>query len=390
MLGYTSNLQGETLITKTPNYKTMKIEILKTDITDTIKSLAKITTNKGFAMLENVKISAGQDGATLTACNLEIQCEIKIPAKLYFTGECTINAKTFLAIIKELKSQTIIIECVTEYNATIYAGKSQRTIETLPVVDFPIMHFEKELHSYNVREIILKEMLLLANCAKCKDHSRLALNGLLFSAGDNFSTVGCDGNRLAIVERDFENATQGKSESIIPNDSISFILHMLKDSFSNVQIMPSENFVRFTWDGITILVRKFAGQYPNYRQVIPKTSEVKLQLNRLEFLNIIKRILPNCKIDKDKDSPKTIKIILTENKLTISKASQDGHTIEEFLPINYQTTKEITIGFNPLFLSETLEALENESVQFDLTDAMSAGMLSVDGFQFIAMPTRFR
>ena len=368
----------------------MKIEILKTEITDAIKSLAKITTKKGFAMLENVKISAGQDGTTLTACNLQIQCEIKIPAKLYFTGECTFNAKTFLAIIKELKSQTIIIECVTEYNATIYAGKSQRTIETLPVIDFPIIHFEKELHSYNVREIILKEMLLLANCAKCFDHARFVMNSILFSAGDNFSTVGCDGNRLAIVEREFENATTGKSESIIPNDAISFILHMLKDSFASVQIVPSENFVRFIWNSITILVRKVQGIYPNYKQVIPKTSEIKLQLNRLEFLNIIKRILPNCRIDKDKDESKTIKIILTENKLTISTTSQGGHTIEEFLPVNYQNTKGITIGFNPLFLSETLEALETELVQFELTDAMSAGMISVEGFQFVAMPTRFK
>ena len=366
----------------------MKIEILKTEITDAIKSLAKITTKKGFAMLENVKISANQEFTTLTGCNLEIQCEIKIPAKLYFTGECTFNAKTFLAIIKELKSKTIIIEYVTEYKATIYAGKSQRTIDTLPVVDFPIMNFEKELHSYNVREIILKEMLILANSAKCKDQTRYILNSILLSAGDSFSTVGCNGATLAIASRDFENATTGKSESIIPNDSISFILHMLKDSFANVQIMPSENFVRFIWSGITILVRKVQGIYPNYKQVIPKTSEVKLQLNRLEFLNIIKRILPNCKIDKDKDSPKSIKIILTENKLTTSATSQDGHTVEEFLPINYQSTKEITIGFNPLFLSETLETLETESVQFEVTDAMSACLLSVEGFQFVAMPTR--
>lgn len=361
----------------------MKIEILKTDITDAIKSLAKITTNKGFAILKNVKISACQDGATLTACNLELQCEIKLPARLYFTGECTVNAKNFLAIIKELKSKTIIIESVTEYKAIIYAGKLERTIETLPVIDFPIMHFEKELNSYNIRETVLKEMLSLANCAKCFDHSRHSLNGILFSAGDRLAAVGCDGNRLAIVEREFENATTGKSESIIPNDSISFILHMLKDSFSNVQIVPSENFVRFIWDGITILVRKVQGIYPNYKQVIPKTSEIKLQLNRLEFLNIIKRISPNCQVIKD---AKTIKILLTENKLTISATSPDGYSIEEFLPVNYQNTKGITIGFNPLFLSETLEALETESVQFDLTDEMSAGMLSVDGFQFVIMP----
>jgi DNA polymerase-3 subunit beta len=134
---------------------------------------------------------------------------------------------------------------------------------------------------------------------------------------------------------------------------------------------------------VLVVTKLIEGNYPNYRQVIPGEAKERIALVRDEFLHALRR----AEIMTSEKS-NSVKLTFTKNKLEITANSPEVGEAKESLAINYKG-KDLAIAFNPKYVIDPLNALDNDEVFIELIDELSPGVLKINGpFLYVVMPMR--
>jgi DNA polymerase-3 subunit beta len=142
--------------------------------------------------------------------------------------------------------------------------------------------------------------------------------------------------------------------------------------------------VLFRLDGTTLSSRLIEGQFPNYRQLLPDSFEHELRLSGAELTDVVRRI----SLLAQKNAP--LRLAFTPGELTVSAQTPDVGEASESLPVAFQG-EPLEIGFNPDFLQDGLEAIDEGELLLKLISPLRPGLIqSADGtgFQYLIMPIR--
>ena len=111
-------------------------------------------------------------------------------------------------------------------------------------------------------------------------------------------------------------------------------------------------------------------KYPNYDAVIPKENPNQLSIDRVAFLNSIKRI----SIFSNKTTHQ-VRLKIAGSELNLSAEDLDfANEATERLTCSY-TGDDIEIGFNSRFLVEMLNNLQTDNVILEMSAPNRAGIL---------------
>ena len=136
-------------------------------------------------------------------------------------------------------------------------------------------------------------------------------------------------------------------------------------------------------DHLYLVSKVVEGNYPNYRQVIPKETEHRLKIERELMLECVHRA---ALVTSDKSS--SVKLKMSKNLLEISGASSEYGESHESMAIAYDGP-EVQVAFNPQFLMEPLKALNKDEIFFEFKDELSPGLFkTLDNFICVIMPLR--
>jgi DNA polymerase-3 subunit beta len=117
--------------------------------------------------------------------------------------------------------------------------------------------------------------------------------------------------------------------------------------------------------------RLIDGKYPNYDAVIPKENPNVLTLDRIQFLNSVRRI----SIFSNQTTHQ-IKLNIAGSELQISAEDLDfSNKANERLTCDYNGD-DLQIGFNSRFLQEMLNNLESDHIQLEMSLPNRAGILT--------------
>jgi DNA polymerase-3 subunit beta len=234
----------------------------------------------------------------------------------------------------------------------------------------------------------LKSMLRKSSFAISTDESRYVLNGIFISFKDHKMTmVATDGRRLALVDEEAEISEKSQGEFIVPAKAVNELNRLLQDK-GEVEIKFTDNQAAFTLkddkgSSVLVVTKLIEGNYPNYRQVIPGEAKERIALVRDEFLHALRR----AEIMTSEKS-NSVKLTFTKNKLEITANSPEVGEAKESLAINYKG-KDLAIAFNPKYVIDPLNALDNDEVFIELIDELSPGVLKINGpFLYVVMPMR--
>ena len=133
-----------------------------------------------------------------------------------------------------------------------------------------------------------------------------------------------------------------------------------------------------------MVCRLIDGKYPNYEAVIPKENPNKLNIERSQFLNSVRRV----SIFSNKTTHQ-IRLKIAGAELNISAEDIDySNKAEERLTCDYQGD-DMQIGFNSRFLTEMLNNLTSDEVSLEMSMANRAGILTptdgLDDGEFVTM-----
>lgn len=338
-------------------------------------------------ILSNVLIE-NQDGKIrFTATDLEIQITTTIDTGTRGgqSAAFTVGGKKFQEILRVLPDQSKITIDTKENKAQIKTNKSRFSLQTLPAQDFPKLSNQLE----NAKKIVLpqkelKNLLFSVQYAMAQQDVRYYLNGvLLIVDGNKLKTVATDGHRLAYNAGAIEGHYE-KQEIILPRKAVMELSKLLADSDESVELEFSQQQVKATFSGITLITKVIEGKFPDYERVIPKYDN-HLNMERIVMQQALQRaaILSNEKF-------RGVRFVLTEKNLSIISSNSEQEEAQEEIETEYHG-EALDIGFNVNYLMDGLNNISSNTATFSFGDPNSSILMTTpenQEFRYVVMPMR--
>ena len=334
-------------------------------------------------ILANVLLEAEKDTLILTATDLDIGIQYRIPVTVSKSGATTLPGRRLFGITKELPEDSIEIEVSPNNVTAITCGSAYFRVVGLSREEFPKLPEFPKAKTFELPQILLREMITKTSYAMCRDESRYVLNGIyLIIKANKVIMVATDGRRLAFIEKHVDLPKDTDIEAIIPAKAVQELTKLL-EAEGTVNVALAKNQIAFKLPNCILISRLIEGNFPNYKQVIPKGLEQKISINKNELLAAVKR---STLITNERSN--SIKLNLGSQRLVISANTPDVGESRESINIPYEG-KEIEIAFNPLFVIDVLRNLEDQEIILEITDGVNPGIIrNGPEFLYVIMPMR--
>ncbi len=337
-------------------------------------------------VLSHVLINALKEGVELTVTDLETTMIARCDAEVSKVGGLSLPAKKLYEIVHELPAGTIEIEEIGNHWVELRSSSTTFKVAGLPSDDFPVIPKFSSDHLFSAPCSKVDEMIAKTIFAVSPDELRRNLAGIYFEKNgkSNLKLAATDGHRLSIVESDLSTEIKLQNNVVVPKKGVSEFRKMLKLG-KVVNIGCEKNFFIAMDDGIILLVRLVDAEFPDYKQVIPKSTKTSFELGRAELLNALRRVSI-----LSSEKTKSVKLNINKNGMTLVSVSPEVGEAKEVMPFEY-TGEEIELGFNAKYLMDVLEVITEEKVELGLSDELSPAVLKPVGdenYLSVVMPMR--
>ena len=374
----------------------MKFKINKDHFSNGLQQVLNVVgTRSAMPILGNVLIEASADHISLTTTNLDIGIRCRITAEVTTEGSITLPVRKLATIVKELPQQEVFFELASNNQAKITSGGSIFKVIGIGTDEFPPLPSFENQHVFKLEQNDLANMLKSVSFAQASDENRYILNGVYFNFSDeNLTLVATDGRRLALTSYELEADSSDTGSLILPAKTVSEIERLVgkgesvKIAFNDRQVafeiaIEDEEGNSGLIDHIYLVSKIVEGNFPNYRQVIPKETEHRIKIERELFLECVHRA---ALVTSEKSN--SIKLKISNNLMEIMGSSAEYGESHESMGIAYEGP-DVQIAFNPTFLMEPLRALSHDEIFFEFKDELSPGLVkTLNQFLCVIMPLR--
>ena len=197
--------------------------------------------------------------------------------------------------------------------------------------------------------------------------------------------VATDGHRLSFVEREIKGV-EIRPGVILPRKGLVEAKRLLEDTTGDVTFSIAGNLARIERAGVELFMRLIEGEFPDYRQVIPKESRRRARVDREVLHSALRRVSI-----LSSERSRGVKLRLQPGTLEVVTTNPDiGEAMEE-IEVDY-AGEEFSIGFNARYLLDVLSiGAAGGTVELGLTDEVSPGIVRLaddEGYSYVVMPMR--
>jgi DNA polymerase-3 subunit beta len=313
-----------------------------------------------------LKVSASDLETTMTA-TLEIDSKSQ--------GSVAIPAKLLLDILKTFPEQPLTFTVEDNSTVEISSNSGKYAIAYAPGEEFPKAVNLDDPSKTIVPAEVLATAMNKTIFAAGNDDLRPVMSGVFFQfSPEGLIFVATDAHKLVKYARADVKASQ-VADFIMPKKPLNILKGILGASDAEVAIEYNDSNATFSFENYVLTCRLIDGKYPNYEAVIPKENPNKLLINRVQFLNSVRRVA----IFANKTTHQ-IRLKIAGTELNISAEDIDySNKADERLTCDYQGD-DMQIGFNSRFLTEMLNNLSSDEIQLEMSMPNRAGILTpVDG-----------
>lgn len=316
-----------------------------------------VSTKTTLSILEGILIQTNEDSKSikLIGNDLEIGIEYTLEADIQSQGNIVIEARLFSEIIRnfgdsqilfELKENNIInLEC--ENSKFEIKGNSAESYPSLPV-------FEPE-NSVKVKQNLLKEMINQTIFAVSTDENRKILTGSLIECcNKEITIVSIDNKKMALRNNILDNNSELKV--VVPGKTLKEISRILQPIDEEISIYVTHNQIMFEFEKCKISARLLEGEFFNYKSIISKDFEANIIIDRKMLYDAVKR----ASLVTLEENRYPITIDINDDFVTVKSNSNLG-TVEDQIRADFEG-KEMSIAFNPFYIMETLNSIEDNKV----------------------------
>ena len=337
----------------------MKLELGFKKFKDAVGLVDRIAhKHQTLPVLSCILLEVAKNTATLKATNLDVGVEVSIPVKSDSTGVLAIPAQTLSSFLSQIQeqNQVVTLELVSG-NLHIKTTKSKGVIKTVPPEDFPSIPKVTDGTEYQISpEDFINGLSSVSYSASISSVKPELSSVYIYKDADHLTFVATDSFRLA--EKKIKTSTTNKlNDILIPFKNIADITRVLESFGSGAQVKANKNLISFEKEGTYIVSRVIDGTFPDYRQIIPKSSTTEVVALKQDIMNALK--ISNIFSDKFNQVHLTInpKAKLFEIQTKNSDVGENQTEVEAALKGD-----NMEINFNYKYLIDGFQSIHADSV----------------------------
>jgi DNA polymerase III subunit beta len=336
-------------------------------------------------MLANVLLrTQGKNQLLVAATDLNVSLTAELKSSVVTEGGITLAAKNLYELIANAPGEEVSLKKADNHWAEIRSGKVVYRIVGMPDRDFPKVPDHREATYATVECSVLREMIERTLFSVCNDETRFHLNGVYFeSDGSKSRMVSTDGHRLSKVERTIANGPKLSAGVIIPKKGLLEMRRVLETGPSCKLAIKTPHLFLVQED-IAIAVKLIDAQFPPYEQVIPKDHKRVITVDRVRFIDALKRA------QLMSSETRGVKVAAAKEGMTVTSDNPDLGEVREEVDAEYNG-EAIAIGFNPKYVVELLGQMASDQITISLGGELDPGLIrpvSSDEYLGVVMPMR--
>ncbi|HEX9013560.1 MAG TPA: DNA polymerase III subunit beta [Anaerolineaceae bacterium] len=352
-----------------------------------------VSTRSTLPVLSNVLIATDEGRLRLSATNLELGITCWIGARVEEEGSTTVPARTFTDLVGALPVDQV---CLTlnprNQSLNVRCGASTSDIKGIDAQEFPPFPAADLSDGILLNVADFKEMVQQVVFAASTDEARPVLMGVLVSiAGNEITLAAADGFRISERKAVLANPASQDVTAIIPARALSELARVANDPEQSIQMLipKGRGQVVFHMKDIELVSQLIDGNFPPYRQVIPRSYKTRTVISTGELLKACKQAEI---IAREGTNVARISITpageLKPGTVEISSQSEETGSSEVTVDASIEGAP-LLIAFNVRFLREVLEVIKTPNVSLETTQPNSPGTIrpvGEDTFLHVIMP----
>ena len=301
----------------------------------------------------------------VAATNLEIASTQYIGAKIEKPGAITVPARLVTEFVSSLPHGVIDLE-VKDAHLHLKADKFSSVINGVVADEFPELPTvdEKQAVRFDISIEELKKAVSQTIIATSSDVSRAVLTGVYWHSHEgSLYLAATDGYRLA--EKKLLKA-ENEVNAIIPTSTLQEVLRCISDGDKILAVFFDDTQVCFRTDELEIVSRLIDGKFPDYRQLIPASSETEVVIRKANFSRITKVA---SLFARESGGGITLSASKDTSLLSIhSIASELGENTSE---ATADISSDGSVTLNSRYLTEALNVIDGDDVVFAFSGKLS-------------------
>jgi DNA polymerase-3 subunit beta len=326
-------------------------------------------------ILANTLLTASKGGKLeIAATDLDIGIRSLHSADVAKPGALTVSARKLFEIVRELPEEAVHLKATSNSYLEVKCARSRFTLAGTAADEFPTLPAINPGSMGRLQAAVLSSMIERTMYAASTDETRYNLNGVYFELiddGARLRLVATDGHRLAIAERAVGTEAGGLASGVIlPRKALAELKKLVdEDDADEIELGFEGNSALARKGDVTLVMRLVEGEFPNYRQVLPKGNRHRVAVESDALLQAVRRA-SLVSIERSK----AIRLELAPGVLRISSTNPDLGEAHEELDVDYQGDG-LTIGFNARYVMECLNAFKAKEVELGLEDELAPALV---------------
>lgn len=383
----------------------MKLVCSQSDLSTHLSLVSRaVPSRPTHPVLANVLLAA--DAATqrvsLTAFDLSLGIQTSFAAQVEAPGEITLPARLLSDIVSRLPGDSEIaleIDPSQPTTARLSSRFGHYEVRGLGAEDFPELPLMQTAEPVKLPAESLVQGVQGSLFAASSDETKQVLTGVhLKVLQDGLEFAATDGHRLAVVETENppEDEAGGKPPVTefavtVPAKALRDLERMIGTSNAGepISLYFDQGQTVFQWGDQYLTTRTLEGQYPNYRQLIPREFSRQVTVERKLLVGALERIAV---IADQKNNVVKVTIDSVNQTITLSVEAPDVGSGEEKIPAQV-SGDDLEIAFNVKYLQDALKALPSTEIQLQCNQATSPAIVTPLGalkMTHLVMPVQIR
>lgn len=358
----------------------MKFSLSSSELAERLQAIGKVINTKNqMSILDCFLFEVSGDTLKITASDNENTLVTTL--KINEAGEdfrFAINAKTVLDAVKGIPEQPVTFNVdMQNFNTTVnyqnghFSLVSQNADEYPSYTDFPEDSAEIKVDSKLLLDSVGRALFATAPT----DSAHPVMSGVLFDITQkdetnnedaNVSIVASDGRKLEYTRWANENNVQA-GQYVLSNKPALLLRSLLARESGEITMRFAKEKAEVRMNTFSMTCRLIDGKFPAYNKVVPKNNPNRLTVNRMAFINMLRRVL----VFSDAVSS-LVKLHMEADQLVTSVQNIDYSLSAEESMICEYDGMPMNIGFKGTTLVDFLNYIECENIEFQIADQSRA------------------
>ena len=370
----------------------MEIKVEKDEIYRSISRVQSIIEKRSnMPILSTVLLTSVDSYINISATDLEISFQQKIPAEVIKHGSITISGRKLFEILKESKSKELYIKEKENNWVFISDDKARYNLACLPSDEYPVFVEPEGVVTVEIEGVVLSEMINKTIYSVTMEEAGFKLSGVfnekVAQGGKTFfRMVSTDGHRLSMIDKEIKNIEDLKiDEGVMVPKKGMLELNKLASEGGIIHLGFRENNCLAKKEDSIIIIRLLETKFPDYTAVIPPEPKNKIMIKKDSLLDGMRKmvILSN-------ETYRGVKINLESDNMELVSINPDLGDARENLEVEYKDER-LEMGFNSRYFIDVLQAMESDIIELGFTDNSSPCLITGNddkGFLGLIMPMR--